>query len=655
MIRAMTKHPHTAALLAISAALFSAPVAIAADRSAPRAIPIAQTVPDAKDRPYPGGTITLDIDATDTMRGVYRVTQTIPVASGTSNLILMLPQWIPGHHSPSGTIDQLVDVKFLVDGKEISWHRDPVEVYAFHLDLPSGTRQVVAKFINTSPLQNSEGRITMTQEMLNLQWDRMSLYPAGHYVRQITFKPTVTFPDGWQVASALDGKQVNGNTVTWAAIDYEALVDSPVFAGVNFKRFDLGNGVAMNVVADKADQLAIKPENLAVYPALVDEALLAFGSHHFDHYDFLLALTDRLGGIGLEHHRSSENSMNPKTFTDWANEDYNRNVIAHELSHSWDGKFRRPEKLWTPDYRQPMQDNLLWVYEGQTQFWGWVLAARSGVQTKETVLGQWANSAGMFTQWPGRGWRSVEDTTHDPIMASRRPKPFASLDRNEDYYTEGALMWLEVDQIIREGTKGQKGLDDFAKGFFGIKNGDWGQVGYGFDDVTKALNGIYAYDWAKFLKTRMQTPGQPAPLAGIEKAGYKLVWKEEPNPYDKARMGAAKSLSLFHSLGIAIGSDGRVLSCRWDSPAFNLGIVTGSRIIAVNGLGYDSDNMKAAVTAAKGKGKGIALIVQRGERVQNITAEYHDGLRYPWLEKATAGKEPAAFDLLLAPRRPTAK
>jgi len=643
----------SAVLLAAALPFTLAPFNAAhAERSAPAAVPVARNVPDAVDTPYPG-TITLDIDASDIARATYRVTETVPVAAGARSLILQLPQWIPGHHSPAGTLDQLVDVRFFVNGQPVHWWRDPVEVFAFHVDLPEGTKEVVAKFIHTSPLQGSEGRITMTPEMLNLQWDRMSLYPAGHYIRQIKVKPTVTFPAGWEVATALDGKQQAGAKVTWAPVDYEALVDSPIFAGRYFKRFDLGRNVAMNVVADKPEQLDIKPENLASYKALVEEAWANFGALHFDHYDFLLALSDKLGGIGLEHHRSSENSQLPKSLIEWKDLDWDRNVIAHEFTHSWDGKFRRSSVLWTPDFRQPMQDNLLWVYEGQTQFWGYVLAARSGVQSKDVVLGQFASIAGMFTQWPGREWRSVEDTTHDPIIASRRPKPYASLDRNEDYYVEGALMWLEVDQILREGTKGKKGLDDFAKAFFGIKNGDWGEVTYDFNEVARVLGTIYPYDWAKFLDTHMNQPGQPAPLAGIEKAGYKLVWKDTPNPYDKARMGYSKGLGLANSLGIGIDKDGRVTSTRWDSPAFNAALVTGTKIIAVNGIAYDADAMKAAITAAKGTDKPIMLITQRGDVVQTVSIDYHDGLRYPWLEKASDGA--AGLDLLLAPRRAGAK
>ncbi len=247
-----------------------------------------------------------------------------------------------------------------------------------------------------------------------------------------------------------------------------------------------------------------------------------------------------------------------------------------------------------------MQDDLLWVYEGQTQFWGWVLAARSGLQSRDMVLGQLASSAGAYAEQPGREWRSVEDTTHDPIIAARKAKPYPSLSRAEDYYSEGALIWLEVDQIIRAGTAGRKGIDDFARAFFGIRDGDWGVATYELADLVKALNAVHPHDWTAFFASRIASPGQPAPLGGIERGGYRLVWKEEPNPFDKARMEQGRNLSLYHSLGIGVDKDGAVTSSRWGGPAFNAGVVNGAKLIAVNGVAYDHDGLKRAIAQAKG-------------------------------------------------------
>jgi predicted metalloprotease with PDZ domain len=643
----------TGSALAVIALAFAAP-AISTSLSAPMAVPLSRQVPDAADLPYPGGAMRLDIDATDITRGAYRVTQTVPVAPGTKRLTLMLPQWLPGNHGPRGTLAELADIHFYAGSQKLTWKRDPVEVFAFHIDVPDGAREVVAKFIHTSPLQAAEGRITMTQEMLNLQWEKMSLYPAGHYVRQIRVKPSVTLPAGWTAAAALDGAVLSGNRLTWAETSYEILVDSPIFAGRYFRKWDLGQNVTLNVIADKPEQLAAKPEYIEQHRHLVTEARLAFGANHFDRYEFLLALTDRMGGIGLEHHRSSENQLEPGAFLEWDKFEFDRNLLPHEYAHSWSGKYRRPARLWTPDYRQPMQDDLLWTYEGQDQFWGTVLAARSGLQGKDQVLGMLANWAGGFSMQPGRRWRSVEDTGHDPVFAGRKPKPFASLARNEDYYTEGALIWLEIDQIIRERTGGKRSIDDFAKAFFGMNDGDYGQLAFEVDEIVTKLNAIAPYDWRGFIDTRINTPGQPAPVMGIEKGGYKLVWKDEPNPFEKARMADAKQLTLGFSIGLTLDKDGKVLATLWDSPAFNAGVVPGAKIVAVNGNTYDADGIRAAITAAK-DGAPLELLIQRGSRFQTVTVDYKGGLRWPWLERAAPGKAPTGLDLLLMPKRVVAK
>ncbi len=644
------------ALPMLAGLILSAPLsAQVATRSAPLAVPIIPSVPDAQDVLWPGGAMTLEVDASDVARGLFRVTQTIPLGPGTTRLILFSPLWLPGQHGPRGSTADLVDLRFTVQGKALEWKRDAVEVNAFHVAVPAGAREVVAQFIRATPLVAAEGRIVVTQEMLNLQWEQVSLYPAGHYVRRIRVRPAVVFPAGWSVFTALDGARLDGPRVGWAETDYETLVDSPVFAGLHARRWDLGNTITLDAVADKPDLLKLPPERLPALKALGDEALVLFGSRHFDRYHFLVALTDRMGGIGLEHHRSSENQLEPKNFIEWEKMDWDRNVLAHELAHSWVGKFRRPARLWTPDYRQPMQDNLLWVYEGQNQFWGWVLAARSGLQTKETVLGMIAGQAGNFQALAGRGWRSIEDTTHDPIVAARRLRPWPSMARGEDYYNEGALIWLEADQLIRAGTSGRRGLDDFARGFFGIRDGDQGVVPYEFDDIVAALNSVYPHDWAGFLRSRIEMPGQPAPLAGITRAGYRLVWKEEPNPYDKARMEDARNLPLTYSLGFTLDKDGVVGNPRWDSPAFSAGVVSGAKVIAVGGIAYDADVLKAAITAAKGSdGKPIELLLRRGDRFLTVPLTWTGGLRYPWLERVPGSSGQSGLDRLLAPRRTVA-
>ena len=296
-----------------------------------------------------------------------------------------------------------------------------------------------------------------------------------------------------------------------------------------------------------------------------------------------------------------------------------------------------------------MQGDLLWAYEGQDQFWGLVLAARSGLQSNDMVLSQLASYAGNYSVQPGRQWRSVEDTGNDPVFAGRKPKPYASLTRGEDYYTEGALIWLEADQLIRSRTGGKKSIDDFTKLFFGMRDGDWGELTFELADVAATLNSVTPYDWVNFLETRINQPAQPAPLAGIVAGGYRLVWKDEPNPYDKARMTDAKNVSLTYSIGLTIDKDAKVIATQWDSPAFNAGIVNGAKIVAINGTTYDIAGIKAAITAAK-TGAPLVLLIQRGDRFESRSIDYRGGLRWPWLERAAVGKAPTGLDLLLAPR-----
>ncbi|MBA4164585.1 MAG: peptidase M61 [Erythrobacter sp.] len=637
----------TLAVALLSTVAFAGPaLSSATERSQPVAERLRDATPVPADAPWPGGTITLDIDASDTTRGVFSVTQTIPLAPGTERLTLLYPEWLPGNHAPRGPINLVSDIRFFADGQPVQWRRGPLDVYRFDLTLPAGTRTLTARFVHTSPVTSAEGRITMTREMLNLQWEKMSFYPAGYYTRRIAVKPSVTMPEGWSTFTALDGQAQQGNRVSWAVTDYETLVDSPIFAGKYARQWTIGENVRLDAVADAPKYLELAPENLARFERLVREADALFGARHFDHYDMLLAMTDRMGGIGLEHHRSAENQFEPTALTDWEAMDWDHNVVSHELVHSWNGKFRRPADLWTPDYRTPMQNSLLWLYEGQTQFWGWVLAARSGIQSKDTILGTIALAAANYAEGqPGRAWRDVQDTTNDPIINSRRPLPYSSLSRSEDYYVEGALTWLEADQIIRRGTGGKKGLDDFARAFFGKTDGDWGQLTYDFDEIVATLNSVHRFDWATFLDTRLRRPGQPAPLRGIEMAGYRLVWKEEPNSYNAGRMKGGKFLDLFYSLGINLDPQGKVISTLWDGPAFRAGIVNGATIVAVGGEAYTQDLIKEAITAAKGEGAPIELLVRRGDSFTVIALDYRGGLRYPWLEPVGSGS--AGLDRLL--------
>jgi len=631
-------------LLAAAAALaFPASAQIGTAR--PEPLPIAEAMPAPRDVAYPG-TLRLEVAASDTSRGVYRVVETIPVRPGP--LTLLYPQWLPGNHGPSGPIASLAGLRITANGRPVEWRRDPGYVYAFHVDVPAGVRELRVEFQHVSPTDGAQGRITMTPVMLNLQWEKMSLYPSGHFTRRITVQANVTYPAGWSAATSLNVASRSGSRLSYAPVPYETLVDSPVFAGRYYRREELGHNVALNVFADEPADLAATPAQIEVHRRLVEQELRLFGTQHFSHYEILLALTDELGGIGLEHLRSSENSQGRDYFTGWANGSAGRDLLAHETTHSWDGKYRRPADLWTPTFNMPMRGSLLWVYEGQTQFWGYVLQARSGLVSKQDTLDGYAAIMANLDNTPGRNWRPMIDTTNDPIISNRRPKGWTSNQRSEDYYNEGLLIWMEVDSILRQQSKGSKSIDDFARAFFGINDGDWGEVTYTFDDVVATLDKIQPYDWRGLLTKRLYGVGEPAPLGGFDRNGYKLVYTDVQPAIGKQAERARKVSDFYYSLGFQVGAEAALSQVRWGSPAFDSGLTVGDTIVAVNGLAYSDDRLKAAVTEAKGGKAPIVLLVKAGEEVRSVSIDYHDGLRYPHLVKTGTGE--SGLDLLLQPR-----
>jgi predicted metalloprotease with PDZ domain len=605
------------------------------------------TIPAARDIPYPG-TMQLTIDASDVTRAIFRIHQTIPVDKA-GDFVLLFPKWVPGGHSPRNDIKNATGFRFTAGGQELKWVRDTLDVTAFHVTVPEGVKAVDVDFQYTSPTTENQGRILMTPDMASIQPIVTSLYPAGYYVRQIPVQTSVILPPGWKIATALRPSGQTGNRVDFPVTSYEILVDSPMIAGAHHRRIELTPDVAIEVIADNEAELAATPEQIAAHRRLVEQAVKTFGSQHYDHYDFLLTISNNLGGIGLEHHRSSEDGTRRGYFTDWDNQLNARNLLPHEFTHSWDGKFRRPAGLWTPDYRLPMQNEGLWVYEGQTQFWGYVLGARSGMLSKQDTLDAIAMTAATYsTGTPGRQWRPLVDTTNDPIIAGRQPMPWRSWERSEDYYSEGQLIWMDVDRIIRQQSGGKRSIDDFAKAFFGIRDRDWGEVTYTFDDIVKTLNDVQPYDWRSYLEAKVYGVAPQAPLEGITKGGYNLVYTAEPTKWWKGIEKLRKGNDFTYSGGFAVGNDGKVQSVLWDSAAFNAGLTVGDEIVALNGRAFDGDALKSAIKAAAGQGPSPQLLVKSGDLYRTVALDWHGGLRYPRLEKV--GKGQGTLDALLAPR-----
>ncbi|MBS0297937.1 MAG: M61 family metallopeptidase [Proteobacteria bacterium] len=641
-------------LAAVSFLALSAGASLAqtADGQAlPQPYPMPAATPEPQDKPYPG-LIRLSVDATDLDHRMYSVHESIPVqASGP--MTLLYPRWRPGNHGPSNPLAELGGLIIRANGQRVEWVRDTVDVNAFHIDVPAGAKTLELDFQWLTPVQSSVGRIDMTGEIVDVQWNALALYPAGYFARDIQVEPSLRLPEGWSYGSALRAAHSDGAVVTFQTVDFDTLVDSPLYGGKYMRKIDLDPGAAvpvtLNLVADKPESLEATPEQIAIHRHLVQQAYKLYGSHHYDHYDFLLALSDRLGGIGLEHNRSSENAAAPGYFTDWKGTFTGRDLLAHEYTHSWDGKFRRPADLWTPNFNVPMRDSLLWVYEGQTQYWGYVLAARSGLWTKQQALDAIAQTAATYDNRIGRVWRAMQDTTNDPIIASRRPQSWRSWQRSEDYYSEGQLIWLDADTLIREESKGKKSLDDFARTFFGVHDGAWTPAPYTFDDVVKALNAVWPHDWATFLRTRLDGHGPGAPLDGLKRGGYRLVYTDTPTEFWKSNETRRHTLDLTYSLGMALNREGVTTEVQWDGPAFKAGLTTGAQIMAVNGVTYDMDGLKAAIKAAKGTNEPIELIVKNGDRFKVVRVEWREGLRYPHLEREGSGA--ARLDDILTPRK----
>lgn len=608
--------------------------------------PMPAPIPAPQDVAYPG-TITLDVDITDVARGIFRVRETIPIA-GPGPITLLYPQWLPGNHAPRGAVDKLAGLTITANGQRLQWRRDPVNVYAFHVVAPAGASALELNFQFVSPTDGDQGRVVATPMMANLQWQAVVLYPAGHYARRISIAPSLTLPPDWHLASALDGADIAGATTRFEPVDLETLVDLPVFAGRHFNRVDLGGGVNLNLFGDRADQIDADEDQLRPHRQLVRQAAALFGGRPYDHYEFLLAMSDDLGGIGLEHHRSSENATGPDYFTEWDDYLADHSLLPHEFTHAWNGKYRRPADLWTPNYDVPMRGSLLWVYEGQTQYWGYVLAARAGFWTREETMDALARQAALYDVRRGRDWRALEDTTNDPIAARRQPEPWRSWQRSEDYYSEGLLIWLEADTLIRERSRGRRSLDNFARSFFAATPGDWQPRTYTFDDVVAALNQVEPYDWATLLRARISANEAHAPLDGLTRGGYRLAFTDERSDFQRSVETTSERAEFLFSIGVITTSAGRVTEVLWDSPAFNQSVTVGSSIVSVNGVEYSHTAMRRIITDAKTNPAPIELIIRDGTRYRTLSIDYHDGLRYPTLERVPG--TPDRLSAILAPR-----
>lgn len=601
------------------------------------------------------GAITLQVDATDMQRRILRVSTIIPVRPGRQ--ALLYPQWLPGNHAPRGPIEQLAGLQVRAAGSVLAWKRDPLNVYRFEVDVPRGVRELAVEFQVATPQSADQGRVVMTAGVFGLQWNQVVLYPEGYPADAIPVRASLRLPDGWQHGSALRvaaaaGAPASAGWQQFEEVSLEVLVDSPLFAGRHFRRFDLapagGPPVTLNVVGDFAADIAASDEQIALHRTLMEQTYAALGPPRYEYYDFLLALSDSFGGIGLEHHRSSENTQSNTYFRAPGDNIGERDLLAHELVHAWNGKYRRPARLWTTDFHTPMQDDLLWVYEGLTQYYGLVLSARSGLWSPEFTRANFALIAAVFDgKRPGRSWRSLEDTTLQPIITPRRPLSWTSWQRSEDYYSEGAILWLHVDARLRELSNGQRTLDDFSRAFFAAPPNRGMVSTYEFADVVRALSAVAPFDWATFLRDRVSGSGQPV-LDAFGQAGLELVYNDTPNQVIADSEKNNRRTDLSYSLGLVISRDGLLSEVVWGSPAFEAGLTTNTTLVAVNGRSWSADLLKSAITAARDAGGPIELLVRNQDLYRTVRIDYRGGLRYPHLVPV-AGRQDH-LTALLAPR-----
>lgn len=631
-----------------------------ANQPQPEPVPYPPPVPAPVDKPYVGP-IQLTVEVTNVTDRVEHVHERVPVESGAKELTLLYPQWIPGNHSPTGPISRLAGIVTSVDGRRVQWVRDRVNVYAFHIPLSNGAKAVEVDFDYLSPIKSADGRVEFSDTIIDVPWNEVVMYPAGYFSRDIPFDVTIKLPQGWKYATALETASDQGSTVTFQQTTLNTLVDSPLYAGLHYKRFDLSptstDRVYLDVFADEEKDLNATPDQIQKHKNLAMEADKLYGSHHYNHYDFLFSLSDVVGGEGLEHHQSSEDGTRANYFTDWDGNVFSRDLLPHEYTHSWNGKFRRPADLWTPNFNVPMRDDLLWVYEGMTQYWGTVLSARSGLRTAEQTRDTFARVAANFEVSPGRQWRPLVDTTNQPTMSQRRPVSWVSWELPENYYTEGELIWLDADTKIRELTHGQKSLDDFAKAFLGPYNGSFVTYTYDLDDIVKIMNGVAPYDWKTFFQQRVYDLHPKVPEDGITRGGYKLVYTDTEPAWMKKAQGRNGNGDFSTSLGIALGGrrgggqepNGSISNVNWESPAFKAGITPDMQIVAVNGKAFSNQVLHDAILDAEKTKQPLQFQLRHGDEFKSVTVPYFDGLRIPSLQRVEG--TPDLLDDILAPSK----
>jgi predicted metalloprotease with PDZ domain len=597
----------------------------------------------------------IDVDAREAPRGIEHVHLTLPVKAG--KLTLLYPKWLPGEHSPDGPVAGISGLKFSSNGQTIAWQRDPDNMHAFHLTIPSGTTELDVAF-EVDAVQgatDNNALRTSTESLALILWNKLLLYPSGMQSDDLQYSARLRLPAGWEFGTSLPRVSTSADTTQFAQVSLTTLIDSPVLAGRHFKTVELGGtpAVYLHLAADSAAALDMSAATTAQYRKLVQEAAALFGATHYNEYHFLWTLSDQIGFEGIEHHQSSDNRSSERSLIDDELRHSNsiNELLPHEYTHSWNGKYRRPIGLATGNYDSPMHGDLLWVYEGLTEYIGMVLGARSGLETLADARNSWAEAAATLQTRRGRDWRPLADTAVAAQLGYTQSAGWRQRTRGTDFYIESAMLWLEADTLIRARTRGAKSLDDFCRLFYGPPSTAPKVVPYDFNEVVKALNTVLPYDWRGFWTDRLNRVRSDPPLEGLTAGGWRLVFEAEPSPVERGNSAAAKSTNFYYSLGMSLKDEGAVIiDVVPGTPADAAGLAPDSNVIAVNGRKYSKEIMEDALKAGGTEPRVIDLLIQKDDTFKTVEVHYAGHARHPRLERDETA--PDLLTPILTPRTP---
>jgi predicted metalloprotease with PDZ domain len=589
--------------------------------------------PNADARPYAtqSDPETLVLDARNVGRGLMTSTMRIPVEPGPFTFVY--PKWTPGEHGPTGPVGNISQIKVSAGGQPLEWHRDRVDMYAFHVQVPNGVHALDVQF---TVLVNSPNDRMSTANIGIVNWNRVLFYQADTNSHHVYFKPSIILPQGWSYGTALPGPRQSAQRVDFAEVPLNMLVDSPLDCGRYSKHIELwrqGNAYQMlDIFADKPQDLDIPDNLIAKYERMAPEAFALYGSRHWNYYHSLLTLSDAIGFQGIEHHQSSDNRGPDDFMTNPKEQLAGGDLLTHEFSHSWNGKYRRPADLTTLNFQIPMQTDLLWVYEGMNQYLGDLLSFRTGIRKPADYAEYLAALYARMASEPGRDTDPLIDTTTAAPWLYQADGSYPSIRRAAgDFYGEGELFWLDADTLIREKTRGKKSLDTFLHLYSAPSATGPITKTYTRADIERLLNEVLPYDWHAFIQQRIYEPAPTPPTAELARAGWKLVYTSKPNEFIDAFETLQHTNVQWYSYGLRIGKDDTVTDVREGSPAWQAGMAPGMKIAAVDGQAYGDDVLKYVSTQAEHSTGPTTFLVQQDGWYRTFEVNYHGGPQYPHL------------------------